>query len=174
MLPTKPAHNHSSELSVCRMTKAERLVAMSFRLWALPYAHAEQSHPDWMIGFRTLGLEHIGLELFHPLMETIFESTQRIVEIHHLKCCSVTDDEAFFLRCISLYQHQKIDEAKLILAAWLPQGSARIAASLASRLAAALDAAQLSLPLHQAPERNYRIMEKLVANGAGPGLGLIH
>lgn len=171
---TAPLHSHSSALSICRMGTAERLVVMSFRLWALPSAHPEYSHPDWIVGFRALGLEHTGFALFNPLLDTIFSSSQRVIEIHQLKCCSVTSDEALFLRCLSFYQHQKADQAEAILAAWLPTPATRVAASLASRFAAALDAAQLMLPLHETHAQSHRLLGRVVASGAGPGLTLIH
>jgi hypothetical protein len=152
------------------LTTPENLLVVSFRLWALPYAQPQHHHPDWRAGFQAAGMDDAASAIFDPLLTTVFTASRHLINVHRMRCRGVSPEEVLFLRCITHFQHENHDEAMEILAAWLHPGGARVAASLAPRLASALEAAGLMLPL---PATGTVTVRRIPA-GAGKGLSLLH
>lgn len=157
-------------LTIHELNTAERLLVISFRLWALPIAGPDRRHPDWRAGFRAAGIEDAAHTLFDPLLDTLFSASHRVIAVHRSMCVGVSLDEREFLRCIGLRQNDRIDGASQILADWLPPTAARVAASLAGSLAEALRAAGLVLPPRQFELNATRPLPA----GVGHGLHLLH
>jgi hypothetical protein len=137
-----------NDLAMWELNAAERLLVISFRLWALPYAQPENAHPDWSDGFRSSGLDELADTLFDPLMFTLFSESLRPIRVHHAMCVGVSLDEEAFLFCVGLCQSDRGDDAAKILSGWLPPATARVAESLFRNLAEALRLAGLLLLTH--------------------------
>lgn len=157
-------------LTLHELNTAEKLLVVSFRLWALPFAAPDRRHPDWRAGFRAAGIEDAAHTLFDPLLDTLFSASHRVIAVHRSMCVGISLDEREFLRCIGLRQNDRIDGAAQILAEWLPPTAARVAASLVGSLAEALRAAGLVLPLRQFELNTARQFPI----GMGHGLHLLH
>lgn len=157
-------------LSMDELNTAERLLVLSFRLWALPHAVPDQAHPEWRAGLRAAGLEGEAQLLFDPLLDTLFSSTQRVIEVHRAMCLGISQDESEFLRCIAMYQNARDEDARQILADWIPPASMRLATCLAASLADALKGAALMLPVRESD----RMSLLSTAAGIGRGLHLVH
>jgi len=153
--------DYHKDFSVRDLTTAESLLLVSFRLWALHQAQGpEAALPSWRTGLDSVGLAGAVDLLFCPLMETVFSGARRVPEVQQMGCRRISRDESVFLGCIANYHHQQMLEAEILLARWLQPTAVRVASSLAMRLAAALEAVHLSLPLRygaRAGDRPYRI-----------------
>jgi hypothetical protein len=153
-----------------QLTTPESLLVISFRLWALPYAQPQQTHPDWRAGFQAAGMHDAARAIVDPLLATVFTASRHLINVHRMQCRGVSPEELRFLRCITHYQHENLDDAMEILAAWLHPGGVRVAASLAPRLASAMDAAGLMLPQRETGAA----MMRRIPTGAGGGVALLH
>lgn len=60
------------QLTIPELDMSERLLIISFRLWALPHVQPEYVHPDWRAGLSSAGLEMVTHALFNPLLEVLF------------------------------------------------------------------------------------------------------
>lgn len=157
-------------LAMHELNAAERLLVLSFRLWALPHAQPDRIHPDWRGGFRSSGLDEVACTLFDPLLATLFSASLRPIEVHRSMCVGVSRDEEEFLWCVGLHQSDRADEAAEILANWLPPAAARVATSLIRNLAESLRIAGLSLLTHQFEHMPSRQLPA----GVGQGRHSIH
>lgn len=165
-----PLPHPKSQLMIGELTTAESLLVVSFRLWALPYAQPQETHPDWRAGFLAAGMVDAARTIFDPLVATIFTASRHLIGVHRAQCRGVSSEESRFLRCMAHFQHENIDDASGILASWLHPGGARVAASLAPRLASAMEAAGLMLPMRESGEA---ILQRIPA-GTGRGIALLH
>lgn len=165
-----PLPHQQAQLMIGQLTTPESLLVISFRLWALPYAQPQQTHADWRAGFHAAGMADAARSIFDPLLATIFTASRHLISVHRAQCRGVSSEEARFLRCMAYFQHDNIDEASEILATWLHPGGARVAASLAPRLASAMEAAGLLLPMREA---GMATMRRIPA-GTGRGIALLH
>lgn len=159
-----------NELAMHELNPAERLLVLSFRLWALPHAQPERLHPDWRGGFKSSGLDEVACTLFDPLLATLFSASRRPIEVHRAMCVGVSRDEEEFLWCVGLHQSARADEAAIILESWLPPAAARVVTSLIGHLAESLRLAGLLLLTHQFEHHSSR---SLAAN-VGQGRHLLH
>lgn len=159
-------------LSMDELNTAERLLVLSFRLWALPHAVPDQAHPEWRAGLRAAGLEEEAQLLFDPLLDTLFSSTQRVIEVHRAMCFGISQDESEFLHCIAMYQNGRDEGARQILADWIPPASMRLASCLAASLADALKGVALMLQLRE--PNGIPALSPTAAGIGGRGLHLVH
>lgn len=160
----------NEQLTVYELNTAERLLLLSFRLWALPIAAPEKEHMNWRSGFQAVNIGKSVYVIFDSLLATLFSASKRTIEVHHAMCVGMSLDEREFLRCIGLRQNDRVDSASEVLAKWLPLSAARVALSKATNLAEVMYNAGLFLPL-----REIELMPlQHRPQGAGRGLYLVH
>lgn len=165
------AHQPSvHELTVHNLNTAERLLLISFRLWALPIAVPNRVHMDWRAGFRVTSIDQIACSIFDALLNTLFSSTRRVIEVHREMCAGISLDEREFIRCIGLHQNDHIDAAADVLANWVRPEAIHIAASHAAQLAEAMRGAGLFLPLRE----DEPMLSRAISAGVGHGLHFLH
>lgn len=162
-----------NQLTIPELEMSERLLIISFRLWALPHVQPEYEHPDWRAGLVSAGLEMVTHALFNPLLEVLFSTTRRSITVHRAMCVGISHDERVFLRCISLYQNARRETGREIIEAWLTPEAWRVADILASALADTLQTAGIKLPLRETVKA--RMADRKPArDSVRPKLRLVH
>ncbi len=167
MSPPLPVYGPDTLLA--ELGTAEILLAVSLRLFALPWQEPGRDHPDWRKGLAVGRLPPWTANAFEALFGVVIAATRRPLDVRCLDCPRLGYDEARLLQIVSLLQHRRIAEAEAVLETWLPDAARRFALSPAAALARALRQADLVVPLRHAIAPNLPA-HQLSTN---PGLALL-
>ncbi len=158
-------------LTLPRFHVPEQLLITTLRL----FAHAWREHAlgdvDWGKGLRVVGLSEGSIGAFANLFGTVATACHRPLDVRGMNCFCVGKDEVAFLRLIGLLQRQQPEDARDILASWLPASATRIALAHAQAVASGLKQRALVIPLRHA-EAVVTYQSNLAA--ANAGLTLVH
>lgn len=147
MSNSRPACVYAEDASLAELGTAELLVVASLRLWALPFKDPEGDYPDWRAGFAAAGIEDEGAPAFDIMFRIVLRSTKRPLDVRCPCCAELGRDEAWLLQLASLLQRERLEEAALVLAEWLPESALAMALLPAKGFADALSAGSLRIPL---------------------------
>lgn len=157
-------------LTVHDLNTAERVVLVSFRLWALRIAAPNRTHMNWEAAFEAASIGNIACPVFDALMGTLFSTSRRVIEVHRATCACMSVDEQELILCIGLCQNDQADAATEILSQWLPPAAAGIIVSQASNLSMVMRNAGLFFP-----SRKSGLLPSLkIPTGVGLGLHFVH
>ncbi len=128
------------------LTTPEILLAVTLRLFALPWREPGDDHPDWREGLRTGNLPLWTATMFESFLHIIILATRRPLDVRCPACPQLGYDEGRLLQIVSLLQHRRHEEAGAVLQSWLPAAACRAALSPAEGLARGLGLAGLVIP----------------------------
>lgn len=128
------------------LTTAEALLAMTMRLFVLPWLEPGGDHPDWRAGLRAGGAPSWIAAMFGSLFQIVIAAGRRPPDVRALHCPRLGYDEGRLLQIVSLLQHHRNEEAEAALESWLPAAACRLALSPAEGLARGLKQAKLVIP----------------------------
>jgi hypothetical protein len=168
IMPPQPVYGPDTLLA--GLETAEMLLAVTLRLYALPWQEPDRDHPDWREGLQAGSLPPWTSLAFEALLRIVVAATRRPLDVRCLHCPSLGYDEGRLLQLIGLFQHRRNEEAAAVLESWLPTAACRLAVSPACGLAKGLRQADLVIPLRRrvtAPIPPHHI-------AIHPGLMLVH
>ncbi len=132
------------------LTTPEILLAVTLRLFALPWREPGDDHPDWREGLRIGNLPFWTATMFESFLQIVVLATRRPLDVRCTDCPQLGYDEGRLLQIVSLLQHHRNDEAEAVLESWLPAAACRVALTPAEGLARGLRQAGLVIPLRPA------------------------
>jgi hypothetical protein len=149
---------------------AEMLLAVTLRLFVLPWREPHGDHPDWREGLLSGDLPSWTPLAFAALLRVVVTAAHRPLDVRCLHCLKLGYDEGRLLQIVSLFQHRRCEEAEAVLESWLPPAACRLAVSPACGLAQGLQKADLVIPLR----RNATMPIPPHHLSHHPGLMLVH
>ncbi len=167
-----PPHVYAPETPLQELGTAELFLVSVARLWLARRRDPDGAGPDWRAGFRAADIGGDGAGAFVGLCRIVGVAARRRLDVRRRADPILGVDEAWFLRIVSLLQHGRAADAAAILTDWLPTAAVRLALPQATRLAAALDAAGLRVPLRHGEAGRRRPHGPAAA--AARGLDLVH
>lgn len=165
-----PLPVYGPDILLADLGTAETLLAVTLRLFVLPWQEPDLNHPDWREGLQAGDLPSWTSLAFEALLRVVVTATRRPLDVRCLHCPKLGYDEGRLLQIISLFQHQRCKEAAAVLESWLPPAACRLAVSPACGLAKGLQRADLVIPLR----RNVTVRIPPHQLRIHPGLMLVH
>lgn len=143
--PCPPAV-YPANAPIAELRTAEMFGVCAARLWVASYCGAPGQVPDWRVGFVAARVQDSPTAAFDVLFGIIAAGARRKLDIRCPSCRALGADEAALLQAISLLQGDRLADARLILADWLPPAAARGALVPAKAFADGLAEAGLRVP----------------------------
>lgn len=125
---------------------AELFVVSCLRLWAHTYYGCKCGYPNWRKGLEHAGISAAGAEGFDTLWRIVATTALQGLDVRHIRCAHLGEDEGRFLYLLSLLQNGRALEAEVVLSGWCPPTAVRLALTPAVAFATALSARGLQLP----------------------------
>jgi hypothetical protein len=137
---------YAEDTTLYDLGPAELFIVTVLRLWAGEHGGAPAA-ANWMNAFRAAGIEAGSAPAFDSLMWAVAGAAAGPLDLRDRRCRRLGRDEAVLLRLLSLSQHRRPTEAKVLLTGWLPRAATHLTMRAADKVAAGLATAGLIVPL---------------------------
>jgi hypothetical protein len=105
------------------LSHAEIFVVAVARAWVAPHMRPDETHPDWRVLCRRVGIGEAGMAGFSTMMSVVGHHAQRLLDVRCCRCPSLGADEALMLRLFGALQAGDSLGALDVLSDWLPPGT---------------------------------------------------
>ena len=150
MSQSMPPAVYAADTPLRDLGTAELLLTVTMRLFAANWSAQGGSRPDWRGGLVRCGAGDEAMAAFDGVFSVVLAASRRPLDLRCATCPTLSPDEGRLLQIVSLFQHQRPDDAVRVLGRWLTPAAQRLGAAPAEALGRALTRVGLVVPWRHA------------------------